>query len=210
VLSVGAFDMGRLDGSVGPVYWGEVLAPFQYHGDNKMAERRVSEETGFLEATPKMGLDTGQPAPGQAGGRVHVPELGFIDEFETPETTNEPVGPAFVVLVHILSTPDGVGRQQGEVVRLSEIDARYADPKLRDKNINSIKANVKRLIENESIRVADDEEAQMDRVEVTLENESPAVRREREKRMALERRLREAGIDPNAPVESDEETEDEE
>jgi hypothetical protein len=179
-----------------------------------MAERKRSDVTKFLEANPDMGLDTGQPAPGQSHNeRAYVPDLGYIDEFTDPAAEQVAFGPAFVVLSDFISTPDGVGRKKGFVVRLSEIDGRYADDKRREREMDAIKLNVKRLIEGGSIRVADDEEAQLERIDVIPENESPAVRRERERRMQMERLLKEHGIDPNAPVaakDEDEETEDEE
>lgn len=176
-----------------------------------MAERRIAEETGALEVIEGKTPTFEGPPPGST---VNIPGLGNVNDFPDMDEllAASPEGPAFVVLVDILSIGvQGEAATKGQIVRLSQIAPKYTEKgKMKEGDEDMVKARVKHLIKNQAIRLADDDEAKAGFVAVTLESESPAVQIERQKRMDLEAKLKKAGIDPKSLDDENDEDEDEE
>jgi hypothetical protein len=111
-------------------------------------------------------------------------DLGDLMTFEEPKPDKEAEGRGefMTVLSDYLSGADGMPHYKGEVVRLSKLVTNYAPD-------DATRASVLRLLNIDAIRKATRQEIAAGVANVTLESESPEVRKERQLRMAAEAEL---------------------
>lgn len=148
------------------------------------------------------------PGTGMKKVSVHLEGLGYLDDFPTQRDTDggEGTGDKCVVLHDFVSGAGGIGYDQGQIVRLSKLINGYDDENVHR---DVIKVAARRLLESGAIRLATDEEVDLDRIEIYEANETPQVRAEREKRIAAETENRELKAKLGMDIDPDPEFEEE-
>lgn len=148
------------------------------------AKEQTSVNSNFTEVTSETGKITGTP-PGSTladqGYNMDFEDLGRLMAGGKPEDA-EGQGQHVVVLMDRVAGAEGIGYKQGQVLRVSKLVNNYA---IDDDTRNA----VHRLVLIGAIRKASQSEIAQGFADVTGELESPALREERMKRMALEEEL---------------------